>query len=506
MLDRISKFADTSPDRLAFVVAGPHGAKESLTFAELGASVNATAVLYSTAGVGPGDVLVVALRNSASYLSLVFGAWRRGVPVVLVSPWLPAEDRDQLLDLVAREVGRPVLADTRPHRRYDTFVPGPAGSLDFVAAPDADRSGGPAVAEDSPYLYVTSGGSTGLPKIVEYRMRFAGGSNTPYDKAGLRIGDHGRTPGSATRLICGNLFHTGNFAPSLHVLLTGSAVITMTEFDPALMCDLLRAHDVYSLGITPLHMANVLTMPDLDRSLFTGLSRVTHGAATCPGWVKRGWIDLVGPERLFEIYYSSELGGATSPVIVNGVEWLRRPGTVGKPEGALILDDEGNRVGPGVVGEVFFREAHGRAHTYVGDRELRTAGSAPGHVSVADLGWLDEDGFLFLADRTSDRMVIAGHEVRPGPVEEVISGHPDVADVAVVGLAGEDGELILHALVQPRPGAVMTVAQVLERCREALSPQEVPAVVRFTTALPRTEEGKMRRSVVRSLAGAEPTT
>jgi acyl-coenzyme A synthetase/AMP-(fatty) acid ligase len=137
------------------------------------------------------------------------------------------------------------------------------------------------------------------------------------------------------------------------------------------------------------------------------------------------------------------------------------------------------------------------------DRDVAAVG-APGHVSVADLGWLDEDGFLFLADRTSDRMVVAGHEVRPGPIEEVIGGHPDVVDVAVVGLAGEDGDLVLHALVQPRPGASVTVAQVLERCREALSPHEVPTVVRFTTALPRTEEGKMRRSVVRSLAGADP--
>ncbi|ASW54777.1 class I adenylate-forming enzyme family protein [Plantactinospora sp. KBS50] len=527
--ERISEFAENAPERLAFVVAGPDGTCDQQTFAELRDDSIALAALFADSGLGPGEVLVVAIRNHISYLSLVFGAWRARVPVLLLSPGLGGTERDQLAALVAAELGRPVFVDSAPHPRYDTFVvgagrtptfvPGPAPANAPVPAdpptpapadltpadPPAPSPGDPAAgADETPYLFLTSGGATGLPKVMPYQLRFTGRSETPYSKSGLRSGTHTRTPGSATRLICGNLFHTGNFAPSLHVLLTGSTVITMSRFDPELLCQLLRRHDVYSLGITPLHMMQVLTMPGLDPEPFAGLTRVTHGAAPCPRWVKQGWIDLVGADRLFEIYYSSELGGSSQPVIVSGVDWLRRPGTVGQPAGARVLDAEGRDVPPGTIGEVYFPQTYGRAHGYVGDRALRTAATVPGHVSVADLGWLDEDGYLFIADRMSDVLDIDGHRVLPSVVEEVIGRHPAVADVAVAGTAAEDGATVLYALVQLLPGADLGEDDVLDLCRGSLAAHEVPTLVRFTTAIPRTEEGKMRRSVIGASAPTGP--
>ncbi|WP_433733961.1 AMP-binding protein [Nocardia sp. CA-129566] len=295
---------------------------------------------------------------------------------------------------------------------------------------------------------MTSGGSTGRPKIMPFPLRWAGNRRMPYRSAGLPDDDKRQNVGAATRLICGNLYHTGNLAPATHVLLTGSAVITMHDFDAAHTVELLHHHSVYSLALAPGHMMAILTLPDLDRNVFRSLARVTHGAAPCPRWVKLGWIDLVGAERLFEIYYSSELSGAGRPIIVNGTEWLAKPGTVGRGEGIRILDENGEDAPPGVIGEIHAAEEFGRAHDYVGTQRLRRA-DGNGYVSVADLGWLDEDGYLFLVDRMSETIRIDGATVHPGAVEAVIAELPQVADVAVVGLHDERGKPYLHALGCP---------------------------------------------------------
>jgi bile acid-coenzyme A ligase len=496
LLDRISELATGSPDRPAFVVATPGEGKDIQTYAELHAAVGTMADVFRS--FHPGDIIVLAVNNHISYLSLVFGAWQAGLPVLLTSPWLPDEDREELLSVVRARLGRPVLVHERPWPTTDTLVLGadPLPSLVPAVSPGqvtAHVDGPPAS-----YLYVTSGGATGLPKIIEYRLRFAGRGDMPYRKAGLADPKRATHEGKATRLICGNLFHTGNFAPSTHVLLTGSAVVTMTDFDPRLLTELLREHEVYSLGISPLHMMAVLTTADLDRSAFAGLNRVTHGAAPCPRWVKQGWIDLVGAEQLFEIYYSSELGGSAPPVIVRGDDWLRKPGTVGKPDGVRILGPDGQELPPGTVGEIYFDQKYGEAHDYVGDRALRRDRDS---VSVADLGWLDEDGYLFLADRMSDVVEIDGHEVSPARVEQLIGSLPSVADVAAFGMSTEDGRVYLHALVQPMPSDPRpSPDEIRTICRTELAAHEVPAVVQLTAAIPRTPEGKMRRPAARSMA------
>nr|MDT0658179.1 AMP-binding protein [Micromonospora sp. DSM 115978] len=504
LLDRLTELAGKCPEDPAFVVADPEAGETVFSFGALIASARRFADRFAGSGVGAGDVVVLAPQNHPCYLSLVFGAWWAGAAVLPISPSFSDLDTGLLLDVVAERLGRPVLVDVAPHDRYGTLVldAGPeAGFTLHGALPSAVR---PADGSAGPYLFMTSGGTTGLPKIMPYPLRWVGNERTPYRQGGL-----GSQPEAAnstrTRLICGSLHHAGNFTVGIHVLLTGSAVIVMTRFDAALACDLLRRHDVYSLGLTPYFMTLILGLPDLDRTVFDGLSRITHGASPCPHWVKRAWIDLVGPERIFEVYYSAELGGAGRPMIASGTEWLQRPGTVGRAENVRILDHSGRDVPPGVVGEIYTAQTYGQAHGYVGERTLRHAPDDPSYVSVADLGWLDDDGYLFLADRMSEVLELDGVSVYPSRVEEVIGAHPLVADVAVVGLTGEDGLPYVHALVQSRvPGAggvgELTADAVRAWCAQRLAAVEIPAVVQFTDHLPRTAEGKMRRSVVREMS------
>lgn len=495
LLDRLTALAAEHPDRTAFVVAEPDGPETVLTFPGLLASARRLAGLFTGAGVGAGDVVVLAPQNHPAYLGLVFGAWCAGAAVLPISPSFSAADRGRLLDVVDARLGRPVLVDGTPHDRYGTLLLDPGVDTGLTLHGELPPAREPAA--DAPYLFMTSGGTTGLPKIMPMPLRWVGGERSPYGPAGLSAPAPTRT---RTRMICGSLHHAGNFTVGMHVLLTGAAVIVLRRFDAALAVDLLRRHDVYSLGLAPYYMMQILGLPDLDPAVFDGVARITHGAAPCPHWVKRAWIDLVGPDRILEVYYSSELGGAGRPIIASGAEWLRRPGTVGRAESVRILDERGRDVPAGVVGEIYTRQSYGQARDYVGDHRLRRAPDDPDYVSVADVGWLDPDGYLFLADRMSEVLTIDGHSIYPSRVEEVIGEHPAVADVAVVGLTGEDGRPYVHALVEPAPGRGLTGADVRDWCAARLPEAERPGVVQFTGRLPRTAEGKMRRSVVREMS------
>src|SRR5207249_739161 len=187
-----------------------------------------------------------------------------------------------------------------------------------------------------------------------------------------------------------------------------------------------------------------------------------------PDWVKRAWIDLVGAERLYEGLGSTEGIGMT---VVRGDEWLQRPGTVGRPVNAeiRILDEDGTALAPGEIGEVFMRPngATKATFAYLGDAIPRVRDD--GFASVGDLGWVDEDGYLYIADRRSDLIITGGANVYPAEVEGVLMQHPQIADVAVVGIPdAEMGKTVL-AVVELRAGEHASAADIITFARRDLA-------------------------------------
>ncbi|SCF07613.1 bile acid-coenzyme A ligase [Micromonospora haikouensis] len=489
LVGRIAELARTCPDTVAFAVAAPDGRLESLTYAELFATSCRFRDHLRELGAGPEMLVVLDLDNEPLYLSYLFGTWMHGGAVLPVSTTLPAPDKRSLLGLVETAIGPTLVVDAAASAGLrESLRTGP------VTPPGESPGDGEGA---TPYLYLTSGGSTGLPKVVSYTFRGVGRSSSPHATGGREpVGLDG------TRLVCGDLHSTGKLTLALHVVLTGCRVVTMRDFAVDTVTAVLREQTVYSLCLSPFHMGRILVHPDLDTAAYRRLGRVSHGGTHCPQWVKRGWIGLVGAKRVHEVYSSSEVGGSARPIMCDGQEWLRRPGTVGLGQGIRILDEQGADVKPGTIGEVFVAQTTGRANYYVGSSELRAAADDPTYVSVADLGWLDEDGYLFIADRLSETLRIDGQTVYPSMVEEAIGEHPLVADVAVVGVVDGTGQLRLHAVVEPVPGAAgrLDATAVLDHCRQRLDEVRFPRVVQFTERLPRTREGKMRRSVVREIA------
>jgi len=210
-----------------------------------------------------------------------------------------------------------------------------------------------------------------------------------------------------------------------------------------------------------------------------------HMAAPCPDWVKAGWIEWLGPERIWEVYAGTEGYGST---LLSGEEWLAHRGTVGQaPAGAEVRDDEGRALPPGEVGALYFPAP-------LGNR----ANLAPGYYTYGDMGWVDADGYLYIADRRTDMIVSGGGNLYPAEIEAAIEQYPGVVAAAVIGLPDADLGSVPHAIVELEPEARQpTPQELLAFLGEKLARTKHPRSVEFTREPLRDDAGKMRRSRLR---------
>jgi len=238
-------------------------------------------------------------------------------------------------------------------------------------------------------------------------------------------------------------------------------------------------------------MREILRLPDLDPAGFTSLRAMLHTAARCDADTKRGWIGLLGPERVYELYGAPEGVGVT---LVRGDEWLARPGTVGR--GFLtqvrILDDAGKLVPPGTAGTVFMRTPQrvGRSD-YVNEQAIRT--TLDGFATVGDHGRLDQDGYLYLEPRDHDIINVGGEKVDPDEVEAALRDHPAVVDAVAVAVPHRTLGSVVGVHVVLRPGASVRRAELAAHCGRRLVGYKIPKHFTFVDQVPRSAAGKIQR-------------
>jgi bile acid-coenzyme A ligase len=230
------------------------------------------------------------------------------------------------------------------------------------------------------------------------------------------------------------------------------------------------------------------------RADLSSLRRVMCTGASSPAWLKRAWIDWLGPDVIWEAYGGTERIAGT---LISGREWLAHPGSVGKPSAARkikALRPDGSECAVGEVGELFMLPAAGRGSTY---RYLGATADATsdGWESVGDMGWFDADGYLYLADRKTDMVVTGGANVYPAEVEAALDAHPAVRSSAVIGLPDDDLGQRLHALVDA-PGGV-SVEELRAHLAEHLAPNKIPRSFELVAEPLRDDAGKLRRSALR---------
>jgi len=249
-------------------------------------------------------------------------------------------------------------------------------------------------------------------------------------------------------------------------------------------------------------MKRIIDEPGATGRDFSSIQAIFQTAAPCPPWLKRAWFDLVGPEKIYELYSMTEGIGATA---IRGDEWLVHPGSVGRNtvSDIRILDADGTDLPTGQVGEIFLRLKGPSVptHEYIGSPPAKT--TPDGFTTMGDLGWLDEENYLFIADRRVDLIITGGANVYPAEVEAALTEHPGVGDVAVIGVPDDDWGKRVHAMIQPRdPADPVTVAALDAHCRERLASYKIPKSYEFSDQLPRDEAGKLRRSGLVAERGA----
>jgi bile acid-coenzyme A ligase len=476
---RLSLLAAARPERAVIVFAPQGGAERVVTWRELDERSNQVARLLAGRGVGERSLVVVGLPNCPEHYVATFAAWKLGALVLPLRAALPGRERDQILELSAPAV---VVADWEGVAFPLVTTDELAESVGLSAEPLPDRIPHPGKA-------IASGGSTGRPKIIVDPRPLV-------YREGARVVEGGFDAGlraDQVQLIAGPLYHNPPFGWGHGGLQEGHTLVLMDRFDAARAADLIERHRVNFAFLAPTMMRRIVQLPDIGQRDFSSFDAILHTAAPCPPWLKRAWIDLIGGEKVREGFGSSEAVGMTG---IRGDEWLAHPGSVGRPYGCdlRILDEEGSDLPPGEVGEIFMRpHSAGPTYEYIGSPPAKA--TPDGFTSVGDLGWVDGEGYLFLADRRVDLIITGGANVYPAEIEAALTEHAGVGDVAVIGVPDEDWGKRVHAVIQGRdltnPPAV---AALDTHCRERLASYKIPKSYEFVSQLPRDDAGKLRRS------------
>ena len=479
---RIAGIARAGPDRTALVGFDASGAEQVLSWREFAGRVaDAAGTLLGALDPGTPSCAVVPAANTVPAAVGIAAALAAGVPVFPLNPATPQAEQDAVLGLLSRRFGQCYLIDAglQPERLDLPAGPEPSAGAGALAASGPGRS-------DIAYLLAT-GASTGVPKIAAWPgpLRYDPG-RTPslvIRQAGWRTGQR--------QLIVGPLYHAAPFTAFLDAVLDSNTVVLQRFFAAQWTAQLVRRYAIEWLQLTPAHMREILRSPGLDPAGFASLRAMLHTAARCDAGTKRGWIDLLGPDRVYELYGATEGVGVT---LVRGGEWLARPGTVGR--GFLtqirILDQAGRPVPPGTAGTVFMRTPQRTARSdYVNEQGIRT--TPDGFATVGDRGRLDRDGYLYLEPRDHEVINVGGEKVDPDEVEAALRDHPAVADAVAVAVPHQTLGSVVGAHVVLHPGAAVRKAELAAHCGRRLAGYKIPKQFTFTDQVPRSAAGKAQR-------------
>jgi len=473
----LSRLAAEDPDRPAVTCDG-----RTLTRGQLEAVTNRLARAYAELGVAQGDYVTIALPNSIEWVQAVAATWKLGAVPQPLSARLPDAEYADLLDLRPRAL----LVGRADPRGVVTSVPG-----DF--SPSADLSDAALPEAVSPTLKsMASGGSTGRPKLIE-----AGGDSR--FQGDLVAAMMGNLP-TDTQLVSVPLSHNTGFTSATIALATGQHLVLMPRFDPESFLRLITEHRVNYLATVPTIMQRLLPVYRAEPDSFdlSSVRRWWHLAAPCPPTVKEAWIEILGPEAVWELYGGTELQALT---FISGTEWLTHRGSVGRVvSGEMkVLDDDGADCPPGVVGEIYMRPRPGSQPTYryIGSTAKSRPDALGAWDSLGDLGWFDDEGYLYLADRRVDMFTVGGRNVYPAEIENALSEHPAVLSCLVVGVPHTDLGQVPHALVHASAEHDLDDKAVAAFVAERLSDYKVPRSVEFVDTPLRDDAGKARRTAVR---------
>jgi long-chain acyl-CoA synthetase len=465
-------------------------------------------------GLGPGSTIAVMSGNRRELVEITVAATHAAWVIVPVN-WHWVEDElvyviedsqadalvveDAFLDVArgaAARLGaacpvRIVIGEADPaFEPYEAVLASGA----TTEPPDQER-GGP--------MFYTSG-TTGFPKGVRSVLTASGGDIGMLELICGGFADVLGLPADGVTLLEGPMYHSAQWVFAMFPLVgRGSAVVMRHRFDPAETLELIDRHGVTNVHLVPTQLLRMLKLPDPVRAAFDGssLEVVHHGAAPCPPVVKRSMIEWWGP-KVTEYYGGTEGGFLT---MITGAEWLERPGSIGRPLATIdlrVVDDEGRECPPNAPGQIYFKSLMGSDFEYHNAPDKTAAAhSSDGYGTLGDIGFVDDDGFVFLSDRKIDMIISGGVNIYPAEIEGVLVTHAAVADAAVFGVPddefGEQVKAVVQLVDGAEPGDELA-HELIEHVRQHLAGYKAPRSVEFADELPRTPTGKLLKRQLRN--------
>jgi long-chain acyl-CoA synthetase len=477
-----------------------------LTFGELTGRAHRLVRALREVGLEPGDVVVLVLPNGVDAVIWQLATQESGLRYIALNPALsPGE----IGEIVGHADARMVVVHAADADHLGNFhssvsvghkvsVGGPVEGFVTQESLVAGHAATPPPDRQLGGLITYSSGTTGRPKAVLRRLP----NLDPWEYAD-RLKSFGQAfqfrPFGGAHLVSAGMHHGGCQGFYQGALNVGQELVIMGKFDPAQALDLIAAHGVATAYMVPTQFVRFLRLPEPVRRRFdpSSLETVVHSAAPCPREIKRQMLAWWGPV-IWETYGGIE-GAAT---IAKPHRWLEKPGTVGRAIRGVrlqVLDDDGTEVPTGEVGNIYL-ETKGSGFEYKGDPELTRSVHHGQAFTLGDMGYLDEDGYLFICDRAKDLIISGGVNIFPAEVEGVLAAHPMVGDVAVIGVPDAEWGEQVKAVVEVTAGATSSpeLADALVAwCRERLAGYKCPRSVEFRAALPRTDGGKLSKRALR---------
>ncbi len=497
-MPHLSVTAAETPAKPAIIMAD---SGEMVTYGELDQRSNQAAQLFRLCGLQKGDHIALMLKNCRQFMEICCGAMRAGLVFTAVSTHLKQSETAYILSNCGAKlfVASSSLADVAQRAVNEAGTVERCYMVGGIADGFESWEEAIDVMPDTPIddqamgtdmLY--SSGTTGKPKGV-FIPPYTDQWDAPYAMTNTLGPALGFGP-ETTYLSPAPLYHAAPLRYNLLVLDTGGTTVIMEHFDPVRALELIQEHEITHSQWVPIMFIRMLKLPEEVRNRFdvSSMQMAIHAAAPCPIEVKEKMIEWWGPVIL-EYYAASEAMGFT---IIDSPTWLAHKGSVGKPLFGVphVLDDDGNELAAGEVGTIWFSDIPNKFNYHGEPEKTNEAYNDRGWATSGDVGYLDEEGFLYLTDRKNFTIISGGVNIYPAEIENLLVGHDKVADVAVFGVPNEEFGEAVHAVVQPANWADATdetALELIEWLREQLSHIKVPRGLEFMEKLPRMDNGKL---------------
>lgn len=482
----------TRTDRDTVALIGPDGTE--VTVGALQDQANQIARGLQARGLQVGDAVAMCMRNRVEVFALALATAQVGLYLVPVSRHLT---RHEVSYILSDSGAKAVFCGTEQvplcvGGQAEVFaVGGGEGAVDFAALLTGETS--PPEARTAGGVMTYTSGTTGQPKGV--RRPLPPAPPEPIASAyAMFLMMYGMQPGQGVHLVVSPLYHTAVLYFGTSALHLGMQVVVMDKWTAQGMLSRIERYRVTNSHMVPTQFVRLLEVEDREAYDVSSLQHMVHGAAPCPDPVKRAMLEWWGP-TVYEYYAASEGGGT----MITPTEWLDKPGSVGKPWATAeiaIVGEDGQRLGPDEVGTVYIKMQQGFEYHRDKDK-TQAAWRADGFFTVGDAGYLDTDGYLYLCDRKADMIISGGVNIYPAEIEGVLHAHPAVLDVAVFGIPDDDWGEQVKAVVEAKGETDGLEDVLLAWSRERLAGFKCPKSIDFVQALPREENGKLKKRLLR---------